>query len=289
MLGHKIILSKICEEYLMSFFVLIILAVIQGLTEFLPVSSSGHLVVLYNWFGIENNVMLLSILLHIATLISVLIYYRKELIVLIRHPFCPTNRKILVTTIVTCGVVLIMKPLIDSLFDGEYIFVFFLITAILLMFSDYMAERKQKLSRTKNFVSKSLECVDKNCITNIDVNYFQAVLIGVTQGIACIPGISRSGSTIAVSRMCGVTDSTRYSFLISIPIIIASLVLEVAEGGSVGGINIISLIVGMIVCAVVGYFAIKFMTKLVEKNKLIVFSYYLIILSTILVVLSFVR
>ena len=108
------------------FWVLILLAVVQGVTEFLPISSSGHLVLLYNFFGIENNVKLLSILLHIATLLSVLIYYRKELLVLIKNPFCITNRKIMVTTICTCLVVLIIKPFIDKSFKGEYIFVFFI-------------------------------------------------------------------------------------------------------------------------------------------------------------------
>ena len=120
----------------MTFWVLIILAVVQGLTEFLPISSSGHLVLLYNFFGIENNVKLLSILLHIATLLSVLIFYRKELIVLIKNPLCSTNRKLVVTTIFTCLVVLIIKPFIDKSFDGQYLFVFFIITAMLLFISE---------------------------------------------------------------------------------------------------------------------------------------------------------
>ena len=139
----------------MSFWVLILLAVVQGLTEFLPISSSGHLVLLYNFFGIENNVKLLSILLHIATLLAVLIYYRKELIVLIKKPLCQTNRKIVVTTICTCLVVLIIKPFIDKAFDGRYLFVFFIITAMLLFISDYMADRKEILTRTGNFKSKN--------------------------------------------------------------------------------------------------------------------------------------
>ena len=98
----------------MAFWVLIILAVIQGLTEFLPISSSGHLVLLYNFFGIQNNEKLLSILLHIATLLSVLIYYRKELVVLIKNPFCSTNKKIAVTTLFTCLVVIFIKPAINK-------------------------------------------------------------------------------------------------------------------------------------------------------------------------------
>lgn len=273
----------------MNFLVLIILATIQGLTEFLPISSSGHLVLLYNFFGIENNVKLLSILLHIATLLSVLIYYRKEVIQLIRHPLCPTNRKIIVTTLCTCVVVLILKPFIDASFNGEYIFVFFIITAVLLFVSDYLAEKNSLLSRTRNFKSETMRQIDKTNITDININYKQAFIIGLTQGVACIPGISRSGSTIAVGRMCKADDTTRYSFLISIPIIIASFLMEIMEG-NIGtlNINIFALIFAMAICTIIGLLCIKLMTNLVNKNKLTYFAYYLIALSTLLVILSFV-
>jgi undecaprenyl-diphosphatase len=274
----------------MSFWILIVLAIVQGLTEFLPVSSSGHLVLLYNVFGVEDGTILLSIVLHIATLLSVLIYYRKEVLTLIRHPLCPTNRKIIVTTIFTCGIVLIIKPIIDRAFGGEYLFIFFIITAILLFVSDYMAERNGLLTRTANFVQKDISRIGGDDITNIGVNYKQAILIGITQGFACIPGISRSGSTIAIGRISGAEDSARYSFLISIPIIIASFVMELI-GSDIAwtGVNVVGLIVSMIVCFIIGLVCIKFMTKLVSSNKLTIFSYYLIALSTILIVLSFIN
>ncbi|MGN0961221.1 MAG: undecaprenyl-diphosphate phosphatase [Christensenellales bacterium] len=271
----------------MNFWILLLLATIQGLTEFLPISSSGHLVLLYNFFGIDNNVKLLSILLHIATLLSVLIYYRKEIIQLIKHPLCPTNRKIIVTTLCTCLVVLILKPIIDKTFSGEYIFAFFLITAVLLCISDYLSEKNQLLSRTTYFKSETMRKIDTT-ITNIGVSYKQAIIIGLTQGIACIPGISRSGSTIAVGRMCKAEDTTRYSFLISIPIIIASFLMEIFDDNlGTFNINIFALLVAMLICTIIGILCIKLMTNLVNKNKLIYFSYYLIALSTILVVLSF--
>lgn len=273
----------------MNFWILILLAVIQGLTEFLPISSSGHLVLLYNFFGITNNVKLLSILLHIATLLSVLIYYRREILQLIKHPLCPTNRKIFVTTIFTCLVVLLIKPFIDKSFNGDYIFIFFLITAVLLYISDYLAERNSILSRTINFKSESMKIIDFCDITNIGINYKQAILIGLTQGVACIPGISRSGSTIAVARMCKAEDATRYSFLISIPIIIASFFSEIIDG-NIGtfNVNIFALLFAMLLCTIIGILCIKVMTTLVNKNRLIYFSYYLIALSTILVILSFI-
>ncbi len=271
----------------MSFWILILLAVVQGLTEFLPISSSGHLVLMYNFFGIEMSVKLLSILLHIATLLSVLIYYRKEIIMLIKNPLCSTNKKLVVTTLSTCLVVLVIKPVIDKSFDGKFLFVFFIITAILLFISDYMAERRELLTRISNFKSQSIKAVDKYDITNMPITYKQAVVIGVTQGIACFPGISRSGSTISVSRMMGVEDSARYSFLISIPIIIASFFMEIIEGSvAVIDVNIGAIIFAMVVCTLVGLMCIKVMTRLVARNRLIYFSYYLIVLSIILIILG---
>lgn len=275
----------------MSFWILIVLAVVQGLTEFLPVSSSGHLVLLYNWFGIEDGSVLLSILLHIATLMSVLIYYRKEVIELVCHPFCNTNKKIIVTTIFTCMIVLLIKPFIDKAFSGEFLFVYFIITAILLFVSDYLAEKRKLMSRTEMFVQKNISRMEGSDITNIAVSYKQAIIIGITQGFACIPGISRSGSTIAVGRMCGAEDNTRYSFLISIPIIVASFVMELISVDRIlwSGINVWALVLSLILCFVVGLVCIKVMTKIVANNRLTIFAYYLIALSTILVVLPFFR
>lgn len=271
----------------MSFWVLMLLAVVQGLTEFLPVSSSGHLVLLYKFFGVENNVQLLSIVLHIATLMSVLIYYRKDIVCLIRHPLCSTNRKIIVSTAVTSGVVLIIKPFIDKTFNGDWLFAFFIITAILLFVSDYLSERYKLLTRINKSDRDGVRLISGDNITDIKVSYRQAIIIGLTQGVACIPGISRSGSTIAVGKMCGAEDVTKYSFLISIPIIIASFVMEIfGDGAKLIDVNIPAIIISMIVCFVVGLLCIKVMNKLVEKSRLTIFAYYLIVLSLILIILS---
>lgn len=272
----------------MSIWIILLLSLIQGITEFLPISSSGHLILLSRWLGISEGSRLLSILLHIATLVSILIYYRKEILQLITHPLCPTNRKIVVTTICTCCVVLILKKFIDSTFTGDYIFAFFIVTALLLLISDYIAEKRGFLSRTGEFVSKNIQKVDKYSIIDIGISYKQAVVIGLTQGIACIPGISRSGTTIAIGRMCGANDTTRYSFLISIPIIIASFLLEILDGGiNTLDVSIPFILIGMIVCTIIGVLSIKLTSKLSSTNKLTYFAYYLIALSTILVILSF--
>lgn len=265
----------------MGFWILILLGIVQGLTEFLPVSSSGHLVVLYNIFGIEDNTLLVSILFHLATLLAVVLYYHKDIWILIRHPFCPTMRKLLVTTIFTAIIYVAISPIVDYAFGGSTIFIFFIITAIILFVSDYVANRK----KSNNIF---LEPTDKESyekhIINLPLSYKQAIIIGVSQGLAVIPGISRSGTTIATSRLIGCNDiSAKYSFLISIPVIVGSLLLEILKGGSLTGVNIGGLIVGFVVCFAVGLACIKLMVEFVKKSRLQYFSYYLLILSAFLI------
>ena len=260
--------------------ILIVLGLIQGLTEFLPVSSSGHLLLFYDIFGVEGDTLILSILFHIATLLAVVIYYRKDIIKLIKKPFCKTNRKIVITTIFTVIIYLTFKNLIDSTFNGDYLFIFFILTAVILYVSDYIAEKKDITKRQIN-IPISYDICD------LPITYKQAMIIGLTQGIACIPGISRSGTTIATARIMGIDNSScTYSFLISIPIIIGSLILNILEGGSLAINSVSGVILGFTIAFIVGLFAISIMIKLVKKCKLIYFSYYLLILASFLVLNS---
>ena len=271
----------------MPILILIILAIVQGATEFLPVSSSGHLVLLYNIFGIHDDQILLTILLHVATLVAVIIYYRKELISLLLHPFCPTNRKIAVSTITTAIMYLALHKIIERAFDGRYLFACFIVTAILLLVSEYLSEKRDILTRTHQQLLENLKC-DTLDITDFPITYGQAIVLGLAQGVAILPGISRSGSTIAVGSMMGVKYMPTYSFIMSIPVIVGSLILELVRGNVHTTINPIGLILSMVICAVVGYLSIRLVDHLGKKNKLSYFAYYLIALSTVLVVLSFI-
>lgn len=260
----------------MTIFILILLGIIQGLTEFLPISSSGHLILLYNFFGIKSDTMFLNILLHVATLLSIIIYYRKDILTLIRHPLCPTNRKILATTIVTCLIVIIFKPILTKSFDGNTLPICFVITGIILWISDWCGAKNYKTASTYL----------KSDISNLPISYFQAIIIGLSQGIACMPGISRSGTTIATSKFCGVKeDNAKYSFLISIPIILGSLLLEIIDGVNLSGVNIFGLILSFVICFFVGLICIKFVTKL-QEGKLKYFSIYLFLLALTLLILN---
>ena len=266
----------------MGFGILILLGVVQGLTEFLPVSSSGHLVLLYNIFGIEDNTLIVSILFHLATLFAVVVYYRKDIWILIRHPLCKTNRKLIVTTIFTAIVYLVISPIVDIAFGGETLPIFFVLTAIILLISDWLANKNQG---KKNIILEPTNQKDyEKYIIDLPLSYKQAIIIGISQGIAVIPGISRSGTTIATSRIIGCDDiSAKYSFLISIPIIIGSLLLEILKGGSLTGVNIGGLISGFIVCFAIGLLCIKVMVEFVKKSRLQYFSYYLLTISTFLI------
>lgn len=265
----------------MGFWILILLGLMQGLTEFLPVSSSGHLVLLYNIFGIQDNTLIVSILFHLSTLMAVVIYYRKDIWILIRHPFCKTNRKIIVTSIFTVIIYLLINPIVDYAFGGDTIYIFFVLTAFILFISDHYAK-----NTNTNILDDNLSYLDyQKYLTNLPLTYKQAIIIGISQGIAVIPGISRSGTTIATSRLIGCNNiSAKYSFLISIPVIIGSLMLEIIKGNSLQGVNISGLIIGFIICFIVGLLCIKMMVEFVKKSKLQYFSYYLLALSTLLIV-----
>lgn len=265
----------------MGVWILILLGLVQGLTEFLPVSSSGHLVLLYNIFGIQDNTLIVSILFHLSTLLAVVIYYRKDIWILVRHPFCKTNGKIIITSICTVIVYLVISPIVDYVLGGETIYIFFVFTAFILFISDHFARNQGNKHITQQGLSKSDHV---NYITDLPLTIGQAVIIGISQGIAVIPGISRSGTTIATSRLIGCDGiSAKYSFLISIPVIIGSLLLEIIKGENLAGVNISGLIIGFIICFVIGILCIKVMVEFVKKSKLQYFSYYLLALSTFLI------
>ena len=255
----------------MNIWIIILLAIVQGATEFLPVSSSGHLVLLYKIFGINNERIFLSVILHLATLISVVIYYRKSIIKLIKQPFCHTNIMLAVSTLITCVIALVFKKFIENSFEGRHIGLGFIITAIILIISQL---------RTKESNFRSFD------ITNLNISLKQSIYIGVAQGLACFPAISRSGSTIASGLIvgCNKEEVTEFSFLLSIPIIIASTIMEIVDIINKPAILDFSfpiLTLGFIIAIVVGLLSIQFMTKLVKKQKLYYFSFYLLLIAIV--------
>ena len=298
----------------MNFFNAIVIGFVQGVAEFLPISSSGHLVLLYQLFNITGNTVLISIFLHIATLFSVLYVYRKQIICLIKHPFCKTNRLLLYATIPTIILAIIFKKLITSSFENNFVIFGFLITAVVLGFADYLSENRKliplnsttspkddillkthptfSINNNKEIIySKPPILQEKHDITNINLSVKQVLIMGLAQGIACFPGISRSGSTIAAGLMVkGDKDEVvTFSFLLSIPIIIGSLVFALFDlSADMIRVNTFSLIVSCLISFLIGIVSINLVNTVVKKQKLSYFSFYLIGLVFLVLLIKFI-
>jgi len=237
----------------------IFLGLLQGLAEFLPVSSSGHLLLAMELFSMSDGVLLLTIILHLATLLAVVIVFHKRIWELIKNPFSKTGVALMIATVITVAFVLLFKDVIDSLITVRALPITFLITAILLFSTTFFKEG------------------DK------EANKKTAIATGLAQGIAVVPGFSRSGFTISAAMATGTkrTSAAEFSFLMSIPIIIASFVYEVIGAESGASISILPTVVAFIVALVTGVFAIKFMLHIIRKISLGWFSLYLVVLAII--------
>ena len=243
--------------------IIIFLAAVQGLTEFLPISSSGHLVLFSKLFGGVNDFILLSVILHVATLFSVVLVLKKEVLNIIKNPFKEDGKKLIISTVPTVIMVLLFKGFIDKAFTGAFLPFCFMFTAVLIVISEILSKNKKYKKPIKK------------------VNAF---IMGLAQGIATLPGISRSGATICAGLMQGKDrkEVARFSFLMSIPIILASLIFEVWEyigAGQVVSIIWYELLIGFIVAFICGVIAVKFMLNLVEKHSIIWFSVYLAVIG----------
>ncbi|MDA8850899.1 undecaprenyl-diphosphate phosphatase [Flavobacteriaceae bacterium] len=262
----------------MSLFESLILGIIQGLTEFLPVSSSGHLEIFKEIFSSDyqpKESLLITITLHAATAMSTLFYFRKdigfifkELLRFEKSESLYFALKIILSMIPAVIVGLFFEDFIASLFDRNLLLVGFmlLITAFLL----FQADR-----------------IGKN---NKPLNYRSALLIGVIQAIAILPGISRSGATIALAVLLGIDRerAARFSFLMVIPLIFGSMAKSLLEIDSVTqSPDYLSLLVGFIAAFITGIFACKWMIALVKKSQLKYFSFYCIVVGVIAIVYAF--
>ncbi len=254
----------------MVWWIAIILGCVQGFTEFLPISSSGHLVLLQQIFHIENNVILFDVVLHLGTLIAVIIIYRKTIWELIKNPFSEKMFLLITGTIPTLIIALLFKDFFESSFNGSSLIFGFLVTAVFMLICQYVSK--------KYYLTKQ-------------VNYKTSIIVGLFQGFAILPGISRSGSTITSCLVCGVNrkDSAEFSFLLSIPIILASAVYECLKIPSAPvTIGFLPLLLGFVFSFITGLISIKFMLKIIKESKYHYFAIYLIILAVFLILNKYV-
>jgi len=252
---------------------IIFLGVIQGLSEFLPISSSGHLVLLKHFFAFKTGDITLEIILHIGSLFAVLVYFRGDIFILatsvIRYKdkSCRTilNRKVviylLLATLVTGIFGILFQSSLEAFFDKPLLVCLMLfVTGFILLLSDKMH-------------SKDLLC------NNLGIK--KSLLMGFVQFFAIIPGISRSGSTVAFGIFSGLKreEAARFSFLLSIPAILGALILKFEQIVSSDDIKIYLL--GAFFAFVSGYLVISSLIKIIKKQKLRYFAYYCFILSSL--------
>lgn len=271
----------------MSYLESVILGLVQGLAEFLPISSSGHLALLQQWFGIEEDkVLLFAVLLHVGTLISVFIVYRKDILELIvelgltikdlftgkglrldERPVRKLGVMIIAATIPTGIIGVVFNDFFNGLYNSVIpIGAGLIVTGLLLVIAERMGDSNRGIRQ---------------------MNYRNALFIGVVQGIAICPGISRSGSTLFGSLICNLDRkfAVKFVFLMSIPSILGSAIMEAPEAIKAGMdmSELGPILAGMAVAAVSGLVAIKTMIKIVSDKKLSYFSYYVWALGLLVV------
>jgi undecaprenyl-diphosphatase len=264
----------------MTIWIAMLLGLIQGLCEFLPVSSSGHLLLMQRMFGIEEGAMFFTVMLHLATLVAVCIVYWKTIWKLVKRPFQKTVGLLLLALVPTVVFALLFKKIepFKSFYAaaeaGQYLGFCFLITSLLLVISDRVRVPREKQRRIKQ------------------MRVTDALIIGGMQGLGVLPGVSRSGSTISGALFAGLNRKAAadFSFLLSIPAIIGGAVLEIPDAvhEGIGGIEITCVIAGMIVAGVTGYFAIKLVLTAIKRKRLWGFAVYTGVLGALVLVDQFI-
>ena len=254
----------------------IIIGIVQGLTEFLPVSSSAHLVFIQNILGVESS-LAFDTFLHLGTLIAVLWFFRYDVIKMIRSwilsiedliqgrfmqgfyddPYKRLAWYVILATIPVALVGVLFEDAVDALFSGAlYVPAFFLfVTGTILYLSQRMASGKVNM----NNISKK-----------------EALWMGLGQACAILPGLSRSGTTIAAGLTIGLDKefAAKFSFIISIPAILGAFVLQAKDIGGALDVNFLPVILGFIASIVAGYMAIRWMLDLIKNRNLDIFAYY---------------
>lgn len=280
----------------MTYITSVLMGVLQGVAEFLPISSSGHLALFQHFFGGENyeeTQMFFTVLLHLGTLISVFIYYWRDVLDLIREFFLgvvalfsrrgsherqtppPARRMVLLIIVATLPLFLIL-PIKDeveaAMNNATFVSAALLATGFILYFSDRMARGKK--------TAKTAALLD-------------ALLVGFAQALGTLPGISRSGSTISAGMLRGFdrTFAVRFSFLMSMPAVLGANILTLKDVIETGTFHMELLpvyLVGTVVAAVVGYFAIRLVNLLANKGKFGAFAWYCWIVGAASLVAGFV-
>jgi undecaprenyl-diphosphatase len=244
----------------------IFLGIVQGLTEFLPVSSSGHLVFFQSLFGLKEPPIFFDVMLHLGTLLAVVVYFWKDIWTIIKGILSILERKeenregaklfllIILATIPTGLMGIFLKDWFESFFSqARSVGVMLILTGLLLWMTRLAKKEGRPLEKMR---------------------WIDSILIGIAQGVAIIPGISRSGSTISTGLFCGLDRElcARFSFLLSIPAILGATILEIKKMDSGGGLW--TTLIGSAIAFGVGILALTLLIKVIKMGKIFNFSYY---------------
>lgn len=258
----------------------ILLGILQGITEFLPISSSGHLELAKALLGDEamgEESMLMTVVLHFATALSTLVIFRKDIAEILSNLFNPEDKeartfsiKIILSMIPAALVGILLEDQIEQLFGGSIAFVgaMLILTAGLLYWADKAKSTPKKVS------------------------YKDALLIGIAQAIAILPGISRSGATISTSVLLQIDRqrAARFSFLMVVPLIFGKMAKDIMDGAfQQQNIDIVYLSAGFIAAFITGIFACNWMIRLVKKSKLTYFALYCLVVGCLAIGASFIH
>lgn len=256
----------------------IILGIIQGITEFVPVSSSGHLVLANHFIGFDIQDITFEIALHVGTILSVIIFFRKDIAVLLSslYHFKDTSEKrirdrkivlyLAIGTITTGTLGFLMKGTVERIFYEPLFAAFMLlITGTIIFVSDYITPQQLEMDKT---------------------GFTRSVIIGISQAFAILPGISRSGSTIATGLFVGLkrVEAARFSFLLSIPAIIGATVFEARSFRTVARHHFLGYALGTLAAFITGYLIIALLMNLIKKRRLKIFSFYCWSLATVVII-----
>ncbi|MDD4179234.1 MAG: undecaprenyl-diphosphate phosphatase [Candidatus Margulisbacteria bacterium] len=241
------------------------LGIVQGLTEFLPVSSQGHLMLAYRWLGLAENIAFDTVL-HLATALAAALYFRREIIQLFA-----SRRRLLwlmvVATFFTGVLGLVFKDWFESLFSNFfYVGPFFIATGLVILLGEWLGKGNK---------------------TEAKMGVKEASVIGLAQGLAIIPSLSRSAMTISAALACGLERSlaARFSFIIAIPAILGAGLIQskaIIKTGTMG-IGLAPLAIGFMASFLAGLLAIRFFMAIIEKTSIRIFAYYCLALGLIVI------
>ncbi|MFA5460258.1 MAG: undecaprenyl-diphosphate phosphatase [Candidatus Paceibacterota bacterium] len=246
----------------------IILSVVQGITEFLPISSSGHLAVLQIFWQTPDPSVVFSALLHFGTLGAILIVFYQEIIKILQKRNWKLIKLIIIGTIPAAIFGFFFQSIIEAQFSSlKFIGFSFLITALFLILTKFLK-------------------INPKYLNIEDLTYFDALIIGIAQTAALFPGISRSGLTISTGLLRKLKPEIAYkfSFLLAVPVILGAFVLQIPNLIQQGQNNYLIYVIGALVSLLTGIISLKILEKILKKGKLYWFSLYLIIISMIILI-----